>query len=69
MDPRYLRPTEVDALHGDPSKAEQALGWKRKVSFPELVAMMVDSDHDLAKQERVLLDAGHTGASRGAAHR
>jgi len=69
MDPRYLRPTEVDALHGDPSKAERALGWKRKVSFPELVAMMVDSDHDLAKQERVLLDAGHAGASRGAAHR
>src|ERR1700724_2508100 len=59
LDPRYLRPTEVDALHGDPSKAERMLGWKRKVSFPQLVAMMVASDHDLAKQERVLLDAGH----------
>ena len=69
LDPRYLRPTEVDALHGDPSKAEKALGWKRKVSFPQLVAMMVASDHELAKQERVLLEAGHAGAARGAANR
>jgi GDPmannose 4,6-dehydratase len=66
-DPRYLRPTEVDALHGDPSKAERVLGWKRQVSFPQLVEMMVASDHALARQERLLHDAGHAGAARGAA--
>ena len=69
LDPRYLRPTEVDALHGDPSKVEKALGWKRQVSFPQLVEMMVANDHDLAKQERVLRAAGHAGTARGAANR
>lgn len=41
---RYIRPTEVDALIGDPSKAEQALGWKAKVHWKELAQMMVDHD-------------------------
>ena len=41
---RYFRPTEVDLLLGDPLKAEQALGWKRKVGFKELVEMMVRAD-------------------------
>jgi GDPmannose 4,6-dehydratase len=44
MDPRYLRPAEVDLLLGDPSKAKAKLGWQPKVSFRELVRMMVDSD-------------------------
>jgi GDPmannose 4,6-dehydratase len=44
LDPRYFRPTEVDLLHGDPSKAEKELGWKRKVDFPSLVQMMVECD-------------------------
>jgi len=66
LDPRYLRPTEVDALHGDPSKAEKALGWKRKVPFVALVRMMVECDHELARRERLLLDAGHPSALRGA---
>ncbi|MGO8759772.1 MAG: GDP-mannose 4,6-dehydratase [Terracidiphilus sp.] len=44
IDPRYFRPTEVDALLGDPSKAHRALGWTHKVSFPELVAEMMESD-------------------------
>ncbi|WP_341878340.1 GDP-mannose 4,6-dehydratase [Defluviitalea saccharophila] len=44
IDPKYFRPTEVDLLWGDPTKANQQLGWKPKVSFKELVKMMVDSD-------------------------
>jgi GDPmannose 4,6-dehydratase len=44
VDPRYFRPTEVDQLLGDPSKAEQILGWKRKTSFAELVQEMMNAD-------------------------
>jgi len=43
-DPRYMRPAEVDLLQADPSKAQRELGWKPKVGFAELVAMMVDAD-------------------------
>jgi GDPmannose 4,6-dehydratase len=44
VDPRYFRPTEVDLLQGDASKAKRVLGWAPKVSFRELVEMMVDAD-------------------------
>ena len=44
VDPRYFRPAEVELLWGNPSKAEKELGWQRKVSFPELVRMMVRAD-------------------------
>jgi GDPmannose 4,6-dehydratase len=44
QDPRFMRPAEVDLLVGDPSKAEQNLGWKPKVTFEELIQMMVESD-------------------------
>ena len=44
VDPRYFRPAEVELLWGDSSKAERELGWERKVSFRDLVSMMVDSD-------------------------
>jgi GDPmannose 4,6-dehydratase len=44
QDPRFMRPAEVDALIGDAGKARDRLGWKPTVSFPELVAMMVDAD-------------------------
>lgn len=44
FDPRYLRPTEVDMLQGDPTKAKNALGWVAKTSFDELVREMVDAD-------------------------
>ena len=44
IDPRYFRPSEVDALQGDPSKARQTLGWEPKVGFDELVQIMVDAD-------------------------
>lgn len=58
-DPRYLRPTEVDHLEGDASKARRKLGWKPRVSFRELVHMMVDHDVKLARKERLLVDNGH----------
>jgi GDPmannose 4,6-dehydratase len=66
-DPRYLRPTEVDFLLGDSSKAREKLGWKPRVGFRELVKKMVEHDLDLARQERMLTDAGHP-VSRGAEH-
>ncbi len=56
-DPRYLRPAEVDFLLGDATKALTKLGWKPRVSFEQLVDMMVDEDLELAKQERVLQDS------------
>ncbi|HVY36322.1 MAG TPA: GDP-mannose 4,6-dehydratase [Polyangia bacterium] len=46
IDPRYFRPTEVDHLHGDPSKAQKVLGWKPKVSFKQLIEMMVRADEE-----------------------
>jgi len=49
IDPRYYRPTEVDALCGDASKAARQLDWRPRVGFKELVRMMVDSD---LKQEK-----------------
>ncbi|HEX8135995.1 MAG TPA: GDP-mannose 4,6-dehydratase [Pyrinomonadaceae bacterium] len=51
IDPRYFRPTEVDLLLGDASKARRVLGWEPRVSFKELVRLMVDSDLELARQE------------------
>jgi GDPmannose 4,6-dehydratase len=59
LDERYLRPTEVDLLLGDPSKAAAQLGWKAKTTVSELSAMMVASDLKLAASERALVDAGH----------
>jgi GDPmannose 4,6-dehydratase len=47
INPRYFRPTEVELLHGDPTKAEEKLGWKRRVGFKELVHMMVAADMKL----------------------
>ena len=56
VDPEYFRPTEVDLLLGDPSKAFADLGWKHKTSFPELVAEMVDADMLLIDREHWRLD-------------
>jgi len=58
IDPRYFRPTEVEALKGDAAKANRDLGWKPKVEFDDLIDMMVDHDLDLAKRERLLVDSG-----------
>ena len=68
IDPRYFRPTEVDYLHGDPTKAKAKLGWQPRVTFKQLVSMMVEHDVELAKQECTLRDAGHTVALRGNAY-
>ena len=68
-DPRYLRPTEVDHLEGDASKARRILGWNPKVDFDSLVRMMVDSDSESALREQTLLAAGHTIPVRGLATR
>jgi GDPmannose 4,6-dehydratase len=57
-DRRYLRPAEVNMLMGDASKAKRVLGWEPKVSFQELVAMMIEADWELAKKERLLLENG-----------
>jgi GDPmannose 4,6-dehydratase len=51
IDPGYLRPTEVDALQGDASKARAKLGWAPRLGFEELVDMMVDADLELAARE------------------
>lgn len=53
---KYLRPNEVDYLLGDPSKAKHKLKWEPATSFKDLVEMMVNSDIDLAKQEKVLIE-------------
>ncbi len=55
-DPRYLRPTEIENLVGDATRARQKLGWSPKVSFAELVRMMVEHDRRLAQEERLLKD-------------
>ena len=68
IDERYVRPTEVDILCGSATKAQRELGWKPKVSFEDLVHMMVDHDLDLARQERILADAGHEVNVRGSIH-
>ena len=65
IDPRYFRPTEVDYLLGDASKAREKLGWRPRVTFKELVRMMVDHDLELARQEKTLRDAGHAVMLRG----
>ena len=49
IDPRYFRPAEVDLLLGDSTKARKKLGWQPRVSFPELVRMMVDADLELIR--------------------
>ncbi len=51
VDPRYFRPTEVELLLGDPSKAARKLGWRHSTPFPELVREMVQSDLRAVAQE------------------
>ena len=69
IDPRYFRPTEVDFLLGDASKARDQLNWKPEVKFDQLIEMMVDADLRLAEQEAILRDAGHSLPLRGTAAR
>ncbi len=58
IDPRYYRPTEVDYLQGDPSKAKKVLGWQPKVTFKKLAKLMTDADMKLAESEKILNDHG-----------
>ncbi len=58
IDPRYFRPTEVDILLGDPSKAKAELGWEPELSLDDLVADMMESDIELMKQEQFLKEGG-----------
>jgi GDPmannose 4,6-dehydratase len=67
IDPRYFRPTEVEDLQGDATKAREVLGWKPRVDLDELVERMVENDLELARQEKTLKDAGHVLALRGVA--
>src|ERR1700756_856161 len=68
IDPRYFRPTEVNFLQGDASKAHRTLGWQPEISFEVLVHSMVERDLELARQEQTLLQAGHQIHPRGRAH-
>jgi GDPmannose 4,6-dehydratase len=52
FDPRYMRPSEVEVLLGDATKARKVLGWRPKVNFPGLVKMMIESDLELARREK-----------------
>jgi GDPmannose 4,6-dehydratase len=54
IDPQYFRPTEVDYLLGDSSKARSAFNWQPNTTFKQLVRMMVDSDTRMAEEERVV---------------
>jgi len=58
VDPRYFRPTEVDALLGDPTKGKEKLGWEPKVSFDALVKEMVQTDLEDAKKDELCQRAG-----------
>ena len=63
IDPRYFRPTEVDVLLGDATKARKALDWQPKVGFEKLIDMMIAADLETAEKEKTLLDAGYAGGN------
>jgi len=54
IDPRYFRPSEVDCLRGDASKARKVLKWEPKVTFKELARMMTDGDMEIARREKII---------------
>jgi GDPmannose 4,6-dehydratase len=59
VDPRYFRPTEVELLIGDPTKANQKLGWKPKYTLEAMVKEMVASDLELFKADELLKQEGY----------
>jgi GDPmannose 4,6-dehydratase len=59
VDPRYFRPTEVELLIGDPTKAQTLLGWKPEYDLASLVREMVAADLELFRREKLLKDAGY----------
>jgi len=64
IDPRYFRPTEVETLLGDASKARKKLGWRPKISLEELVSEMVSGDLELAKRDELCYREGYQILSR-----
>lgn len=58
VDPRYFRPTEVETLLGDPSKAKEKLGWSPRISFHELVKEMVEQDLEIARRDALIKEKG-----------
>ncbi len=63
IDPKYFRPTEVEKLLGDPSKAHKELGWKPKMNLEEIIIEMIKNDHIEAKKELLLKDKGFASTS------
>ena len=59
VDPNYYRPTEVDLLIGDSTKAQQKLGWELEYNLDELIIDMVDSDLEVVRRDKHLIDGGH----------
>ena len=59
IDPRYFRPTEVETLLGDATRAKEKLGWVPKVSFDELVAEMIAVDLEAAEKDRLMRNSGY----------
>jgi len=68
FDPRYLRPSEVEELLGDYSKAKSRLGWEPTTGVEQLAHMMVDNDLEMARREKTLKDAGHKWVSQAGDH-
>ena len=64
LDPRYLRPAEVETLLGDAAKARKELGWKPRVSFEELVREMAREDLVVARREALVKKAGYAAPRR-----
>jgi GDPmannose 4,6-dehydratase len=59
VDPRYFRPTEVETLLGDPSKAQRELGWTPQTTFAELVKEMVEADYSAAQRDALVIKHGY----------
>ena len=59
VDKRYFRPTEVETLLGDPTKAKQKLGWEPKITLEQMVHEMMENDLNLAKRDELIKQHGY----------
>ena len=64
VDPRYFRPTEVETLLGDPTKAKEKLGWTPKITFAQMVTEMVHEDLEIARRDKMCQQSGFKVFSR-----
>ena len=64
VDPRYFRPTEVETLLGDSSRAKAKLGWTPRISFDELVSEMVREDLKIAERDEIIRQRGYKTLDR-----